>query len=104
MRDPDLIGRSGGEEFLIVLPETQLEGARNFAEKVRQRIEALSIALDDERKLGVTLSIGVASRAEVASSSRGRARALIAAADEALYVAKHRGRNRVEAAAAPPAG
>jgi len=99
LRDPDFIGRFGGEEFLIVLPETSLEGARAFAEKVRQRIEALAIPVDEERTIAVTLSIGVASRAEVAASSRGRARALIAAADEALYAAKNRGRNRVEVAA-----
>lgn len=98
LRDPDFIGRFGGEEFLIVLPETTLDGARNFAEKIRQKIEALPIALDEDRVLTVTLSIGVASRAEVGGGAPGRARALIAAADEALYAAKNRGRNRVEAA------
>ncbi|MCB1008117.1 MAG: diguanylate cyclase [Acidobacteria bacterium] len=100
LRDPDFIGRFGGEEFLIVLPETTLDGARNFAEKVRQRVESLSIVLDGGRSLSLTLSIGVASRAEVGGGARGRSRALIAAADEALYAAKNRGRNRVESA--PP--
>ena len=100
LRETDFLGRFGGEEFLIVLPETSLEGARTFAEKVRQRLEALAIPLDDGAILRVTTSIGIASREEVGGQGRARSRALIAAADEALYAAKHRGRNRVEAAAA----
>jgi diguanylate cyclase (GGDEF)-like protein len=103
LRDTDFIGRFGGEEFLIVLPESTLDGARAFAEKIRQHVEALGVAIDDQRTLQVTVSIGVASRADVGGAGRARARALIAAADEALYAAKHRGRNRVETAAAPAA-
>ena len=101
LRETDFIGRFGGEEFLIVLPETQLEGARAFAEKVRQHLEGLTIPLDEGATIRVTLSIGVASRDELAVQGRARARALIAAADEALYAAKNRGRNRVETAPAP---
>ena len=100
LRETDFIGRFGGEEFLMVLPETTLEGARQFAEKVRQRIEELEIQPDSGRPIRVTLSIGVSSREEVRHESRARARALIAAADAALYGAKNSGRNRVEAAAA----
>jgi diguanylate cyclase (GGDEF)-like protein len=103
LRDTDFIGRFGGEEFLIVLPESAIDGARAFAEKVRQRIESLVVAIDEHRTIQVTVSIGVASRAEVGGLGRARARALIAAADEALYAAKHRGRNRVETADAPAA-
>ena len=103
LRETDFIGRFGGEEFLIVLPETQLEGARAFAEKVRQHLEGLTIPLDEGATIRVTLSIGVASRDELAVQGRARARALIAAADEALYAAKNRGRNRVETAPAPAA-
>ncbi len=99
LRESDFIGRFGGEEFLFVLPETTLEGAVQFAEKVRQRIERLEIPSEEPAPIRVTLSIGVASRVEVRGDARVRARALIAAADEALYVAKNRGRNRVEAAA-----
>ncbi len=101
LRETDFIGRFGGEEFLMVLPETSLEGARAFAEKIRQRLEGLAIPLDDGAIVRVTLSIGVASREELGAQSRARARALIAAADEALYAAKNRGRNRVETAPAP---
>jgi diguanylate cyclase (GGDEF)-like protein len=98
LRETDFIGRYGGEEFLMVLPETTLEGARLFAEKVRQRIEQLEVPVEGRTPIRVTLSIGVSSREEIRNDSRVRARALIAAADEALYEAKKNGRNRVEAA------
>jgi diguanylate cyclase (GGDEF)-like protein len=100
LRETDFIGRFGGEEFLMVLPETTIEGAERFAEKVRQRIEALEVPSESGRPVRVTISIGVASRDVVRDDDRARARALIAAADEALYAAKSKGRNRVEAALA----
>jgi diguanylate cyclase (GGDEF)-like protein len=98
LRETDFIGRYGGEEFLMVLPETTLEGAARLAEKVRQRIATLEVPSESGRPVGVTLSIGVSSRDVVRDDDRARARALIAAADEALYAAKNNGRNRVEAA------
>ena len=54
VRETDFIGRFGGEEFLIVLPETQLDGATLLAEKIRERIEALEIAIDSGEPLKVT--------------------------------------------------
>jgi diguanylate cyclase (GGDEF)-like protein len=100
LRETDFLGRFGGEEFLVVLPETTVEGARSFAEKVRRRVEELEIRMDCGASVRVTASIGVASRDESrGGDSRSRGRALIAAADEALYAAKHAGRNRVEVAA-----
>jgi len=99
LRETDFIGRFGGEEFLIVLPETTLEGARQFAEKVRQRVEQLEVPNEAGKPLRVTVSIGVAARPTgERDDGRGRARTLIATADEALYAAKNNGRNRVEAA------
>ena len=98
LRETDFIGRFGGEEFLLVLPETEIEGAALLAEKIRARIEELSIPLDDGGVLRVTISIGVASRREVQGDGHTRARPLLSAADGALYAAKHGGRNRVEAA------
>ena len=98
LRETDFIGRFGGEEFLIVLPETQLEGATRLAEKIRERIEALEIPIDSGEPLRVTLSMGVAGRAEVKGDGKTRARPLLSAADTALYSAKRNGRNRVEAA------
>ncbi len=100
LRETDFIGRFGGEEFLMVLPETTLPGAVQFAEKVRQRVEQLEIPTESGRTVTLTLSIGVASREGSRDDSRTRARAIIAAADEALYSAKSNGRNRVEAAVA----
>ena len=90
VRETDFIGRFGGEEFLIVLPETQLDGATQLAEKIRERIEALEIAIDTGEPLEVTLSIGVAGRAEVKADGKTRARPLLQAADSALYAAKKR--------------
>jgi len=98
VRDTDFIGRFGGEEFLIVLPETQLDGATLLAEKIRERIAELEIAIDSGEPLKVSLSIGVAGRAEVRGDGKTRARPLLQAADAALYSAKRNGRNRVEAA------
>ena len=100
LRETDFVGRYGGEEFLIVLPETTLEGARSLAEKVRRRLEEVEIRLEGGAQARVTTSLGVASRSEVRADARSRGRALIAAADEALYAAKNAGRNRVEIAAA----
>ncbi|MEO8275189.1 MAG: diguanylate cyclase [Thermoanaerobaculia bacterium] len=98
VRETDFIGRFGGEEFLLVLPETNLEGALRLAEKIRERIEALEIPDEHGTLLRVTVSIGVAGRAEVRGDGVTRARPLLAAADAALYEAKRNGRNRVEAA------
>lgn len=98
LRETDFIGRFGGEEFLLVLPETELAGAGHLAEKIRARIEQLGIPLEDGEILRVTLSIGVASRADVRGDGHTRARPLLSAADAALYAAKRAGRNRVETA------
>jgi len=99
LRETDFIGRYGGEEFLYVLPETTLDGGRHFAEKVRERIERLEIPTESGKSVQVTVSIGVAAREGERDDGRARARALLAAADEALYAAKRDGRNRVAVAA-----
>lgn len=91
LRRSDAIGRYGGEEFLLIFPETDLEGAITVAEKLRSRIEGLCPVLDDGRSIEVRISIGLAGFDSGARS----ATALIDAADQALYRAKERGRNRV---------
>jgi diguanylate cyclase (GGDEF)-like protein len=96
LRDTDSVGRYGGEEFLLVLPETTLAGAQVAAEKMRRAVEAVSLRMDDGSEVSVTISIGLASleslrRAPVAATARD----MIAAADAALYRAKDAGRNRV---------
>ena len=92
VRGSDVVCRYGGEEFLVLAPETHLEGALSLGEKVRQAaIERLFG--DGERIFPLTVSIGAA---ELAIQESGHD--MIARADRALYQAKGEGRNRVEAA------
>jgi diguanylate cyclase (GGDEF)-like protein len=99
LRSTDSIGRYGGEEFLLVLPETDLPGAGDVAEKIRSLVQRMRVPLDDGSSLSATLSIGLASlydlRGERGSAARITSRDLIAAADRSLYEAKNGGRNRV---------
>ncbi len=92
-RSGDLVCRYGGEEFIFLLPSTCLEGGARFAERVRQRVEALALAHRSSSALPmVTLSLGVAACIPQPDKSPD---ALVKAADEALYQAKELGRNRV---------
>jgi diguanylate cyclase (GGDEF)-like protein len=96
-REIDEPARYGGEELAVALPQTDLEGAFNLAERVRGRVEALEIPrLDGGGVLKVTASFGVAALPDCA----GDKQELIAAADAALYEAKHAGKNRTERAPA----
>jgi diguanylate cyclase (GGDEF)-like protein len=89
-REIDQPARYGGEELAVVLPGTDLEGAYNRAERIREEIERLRIArLDGRGTLSITTSCGVA--AVRAGEADGRA--LVEAADNALYEAKHSGKN-----------
>ena len=85
-----LLARYGGEELAILLPAVGMAGALRVAEEIREAVEHLTIAFGDKR-LGVTVSIGVAS---CPLHGLGPAE-LVAAADAALYRAKSEGRNRV---------
>jgi diguanylate cyclase (GGDEF)-like protein len=95
LRDTDAVGRYGGEEFLLVLPETSLAGALVVAEKTRREVEAVRLRMDDGSEVSVTISIGLAELAGIRTPGEVTARDMIAAADAALYRAKHAGRNRV---------
>ncbi len=88
-RKTDLIGRYGGEEFIMVLPGTCLRDAQSIAENLRSRVESTSIH-SVKYNCRLTCSIGVAD--VLANESKELA---IAQADEALYRAKRTGRNRV---------
>jgi diguanylate cyclase (GGDEF)-like protein len=91
-REIDEPARYGGEEMAVALPQTDLEGAYRFAERVRRRIEALELELfDGDGTLKVTASFGVASLKTVDGDGKD---ALVAAADAALYRAKRSGKNR----------
>jgi diguanylate cyclase (GGDEF)-like protein len=89
-RGSDLLFRYGGEEFCVVLPQTDVQGAVAWAERARESIAATRIPCDD-RTLHVTASIGVAER----QTDTRSAEALVDRADEALRIAKDAGRNRV---------
>lgn len=88
LRKTDVAGRYGGEEFLVLLPETDLKAAHIVAEKIRNTVALLQFETKD---LAVTISAGVA-EAEKGESFE----ALINRADAKLYTAKRNGKNRVE--------
>jgi diguanylate cyclase (GGDEF)-like protein len=90
VREVDLIGRYGGEEVVILLPETDSETAMKVAERLRTSIEKTPIRISD-RELQITVSIGVSRRDEHTLELE----TLIARADQAMYVAKYKGRNQV---------
>ncbi|MEN3112728.1 GGDEF domain-containing protein [Uliginosibacterium paludis] len=90
VRQSDLVGRVGGEEFSVFLPHTDLTGALNLAEAIRADIEALGVDTPHGR-LQVTASIGVA-RNQHSEQSMADIQRL---ADQAMYDAKKNGRNRV---------
>lgn len=90
VRRTDICARYGGEEFVSLLPNTSLEGAVEIADKIRKRVEALTIYYEDQL-LQVTASFGVA----CACSQGDLGAALVKAADDNMYQAKRNGRNRV---------
>ncbi|MBE1427067.1 diguanylate cyclase (GGDEF)-like protein/PAS domain S-box-containing protein [Desulfomicrobium macestii] len=92
LRTSDLFGRIGGEEFALLLMETDMETACTVAERIRARVEKMELFTKDARPVHITTSIGVAElrlKAETVSD-------LMIRADQALYNAKNLGRNRVE--------
>ncbi len=97
LRSADLVCRLGGEEFVVVMPETPLAVAERVAERVRSAVEKDRFPIDAKatRTIPVTTSIGLAERGADANAD-----ALMRRADKALYASKSSGRNRVTAAAA----
>jgi two-component system, cell cycle response regulator len=92
LRPSDVFARYGGEEFVILLPDTPVDGGHAVAEKIRQSIESRDFVFEGVR-IAVTSSFGVADRAPGLDEE-----GLVKLADERLYRAKRRGRNRVIAA------
>lgn len=90
VRECDLAGRFGGEEFVIILTETDLEGAHAFAERIRLAVEKERI-VKDEQEIAVTVSIGVVN---YQPKHGDNALLLLEDADKALYQAKEQGRNQ----------
>jgi diguanylate cyclase (GGDEF)-like protein len=90
VREYDHVGRYGGEEFLVVLPDCATDTAREIAERVRQQIAEAPL-VTDPAPINITISIGVSQW-----RPGEEARDLLHRADEAMYRAKQKGRNRVE--------
>ncbi len=95
VRGVDTAARYGGEEMAVILPRTEMVGAYNLAERIREGIAELRITTDDDppRSLGVTASLGIAAFPE---SKAQDGVDLVRRADRALYRAKKTGKNRVE--------
>ena len=91
LRNYDRVGRWGGEEFMLILPDTQLKDATAAAERVRIEISAMKISLETRETFSIHISLGVACTTSQFSSLTK----LIDAADQAMYLAKEAGRNRV---------
>ncbi|MDQ2749428.1 MAG: GGDEF domain-containing protein [Actinomycetota bacterium] len=105
LRQGDVVGRFGGEEFVVMLPDLEVEAASQIAERVRARIATISLSeLQGAHTDGgvcrhaLSASIGVAMFPDHAPDLGG----LLQAADTALFVAKHAGRNRIALAGPPP--
>jgi diguanylate cyclase (GGDEF)-like protein/PAS domain S-box-containing protein len=90
IRETDIIGRTGGEEFAILLPETELDSAFLLAERIRSSVESSALKFN-KAILPYSVSIGVA----VKAAEKMRIEELLSRADEALYQAKEAGRNRI---------
>lgn len=91
VRDVDLVGRYGGEEFCLILPETALRGALSTAERIRRAMDKHVFKID-QQPVHQTISIGVACYPEAKVDSKEE---LIHTADQAMYAAKQAGKNRV---------
>lgn len=97
VRETDLVVRYGGEEFVVLLPETSLDQAEVMAERARRAIESLQIPLPQGGTKRITMSFGVAAFPATADAPED----LLSCADAAMYHAKSLGRNRVMVAEAP---
>ena len=95
-RDADVVARFGGEEFVIMLPETTAEAAKTVAERIRTSVFENALAIGESR-LSLTISLGVGE----ATASSPSVEAALRYADQALYEAKQTGRNRVCVAKRP---
>jgi diguanylate cyclase (GGDEF)-like protein len=97
LRATDMLGRYGGEEFMLILPETSVEDAASLAEKLRLLVGTTPIRVDEQLTVDVTVSIGVAG----GPGGNLRLDALVRDADAAMYSAKSLGRNQVYVFAEP---
>jgi diguanylate cyclase (GGDEF)-like protein/PAS domain S-box-containing protein len=94
LRNSDIAGRYGGDEFLVIAPQTASAGASNIAEKIRNSVQMTEVRIDDHQRISISLSIGVASL-KVPSETLD---AFVSRVDAALYASKNTGRNRITVA------
>jgi len=90
LRAADITGRYGGDEFIVVFPETPMNGAVESLERVRQRLASM-LAKTEWKSVGVTCSAGVAERTDKCATASD----LVREADNALLAAKQAGRDRI---------
>ncbi len=91
LRATDVAGRYGGDEFMVILPETALTGAENLAERIRSSVESVDFQIADEKWVRTSLSLGVT----CFNTATEDINTLIKRADVALYASKRDGRNKV---------
>lgn len=92
LRDVDYVGRYGGEEFVIVLPDTKLQNAYEFSERLREKIASLKLYDMNNKMFSISVSIGVAGFCDTCNTVD----ALLQESDEKMYLAKESGRNCVK--------
>ena len=104
VRDSDVAARFGGEEFVVLLPNTEERLARNLAERIRLVVRSTPIRADQNKALTMTVSVGVAAtRARRYDDATVQGKLLVEAADAAMYRAKQAGRDKVLTAKSVPA-
>ena len=95
LRDSDFLGRIGGEEFVLLLPDTSQDSAYHVAERMREQLSQTVISLENSLTLNITASFGVAAM----NKDDADFNSVLHRADVAMYDAKHGGRNQVKTAA-----
>jgi diguanylate cyclase (GGDEF)-like protein len=91
LRTTDILGRYGGEEFVVLMPETDLASGHKIAERLLHMVRELNIR-SDKTEFGITISVGLAEQSQANAQTLDD---LIDQADKALYTAKQSGRNQV---------
>jgi diguanylate cyclase (GGDEF)-like protein len=100
LRGTDFLGRYGGDEFLLVFPETPMDQALDVAERVRKRLEGMAIPVPEGKRVRLTVSLGLAGLAGMDTDEASILGTLLHEADNKLYEAKQAGRNRCRVAGA----